>query len=139
MSRITGEEATTSAPTTRITETPGIQGHWNPCPASDKGSFQFEPALRADLGYWFCIQSYNTRGSLTPTCSNILRITGEATISTPTPGVTGWPSIQEVKGIGSFWSKSACTLSRLGLQPLHPLLQHPEKTRLPGAPKCPES
>jgi hypothetical protein len=49
MHRIT-VEVTISASKSRVTGTGGIQEHRNPNPASDMGSFRFEPAPRADLG-----------------------------------------------------------------------------------------
>ena len=55
------DEATTSAPTTRITGTPEIQGQRNSNPARGTGSFRFELAHRANLVCWLCNHAYNTQ------------------------------------------------------------------------------
>jgi hypothetical protein len=95
--RITGE-AKASAPTPRVTGTLEIQECRNSQPsASDKDSFQFEPVLRAEqmCGADYLHSPTIPRGSSSPRCPDIPRITGEASKSAPIPGETETPEFSD--------------------------------------------
>jgi hypothetical protein len=67
--RITGEEATTSAPTPGVTGTPKIQRLKNPCPGSGKVPSCLSRFPEQTLGAGFTPSPTTPRGSTTPRCS----------------------------------------------------------------------